>query len=161
MKISLARSTSIRAMAGKTLPFRIERLVRMPGARRRPMFRRRALIAGLSIPTIVLAALLPNVAPASAEPFAYTTNQGSSSVSVIDTATNTVVATVPVGSGPFGLEVTPDGAFVYVANVGSNSVSVIDTATNAVMATVPVGDFPRAVALTPPGAFVYVAIDRG
>jgi YVTN family beta-propeller protein len=46
--------------------------------------------------------------PAEAAPFAYVTN-GGSSVSVIDTATNTVVATVGVGSLPFGVAVTPDG----------------------------------------------------
>jgi YVTN family beta-propeller protein len=36
--------------------------------------------------------------PSSAEPFAYTTNQGTNTVSVIDTAINTVVDTVPEGN---------------------------------------------------------------
>jgi YVTN family beta-propeller protein len=35
--------------------------------------------------------------PVEAAPFAYVTNAGDGTVSVIDTATNTVVATVPVG----------------------------------------------------------------
>ena len=35
--------------------------------------------------------------------FAYITNQGSNSVSVIDTATNTVTDTIPVGNNPFGI----------------------------------------------------------
>jgi YVTN family beta-propeller protein len=35
--------------------------------------------------------------PAAAQSFAYVTNSDSNNVSVIDTATNTVVATVPVG----------------------------------------------------------------
>ena len=47
---------------------------------------------------------------------------------MIDTATNTVVATVPVGSFPFGIAITPDGTTAYVVNNGSNTVSVIDTA---------------------------------
>ena len=38
--------------------------------------------------------------PAEAAPFAYVTNSSSGTVSVIDTATNTVVATIPVGSVP-------------------------------------------------------------
>ena len=38
-------------------------------------------------------------------------------VSVIDTATNTVTATVPVGSYPIGVAVTPDGTKVYVAKL--------------------------------------------
>ena len=58
--------------------------------------------------------------------FAYVTNLNSNSVSVIDLASNTVTATVTVGSGPFGVAITPNGAFAYVANTGSNSVSVID-----------------------------------
>jgi YVTN family beta-propeller protein len=41
-------------------------------------------------------------APAEAQPFAYVANDASNVVTVIDTATNTVVATVPVGNGPEG-----------------------------------------------------------
>ena len=69
----------------------------------------------------------------------YVTNYDSNNVSVIDTATNTVVATVTVGSDPFGVSENPAGTKVYVANQGSNNVSVIDTATNTVVATVPAG----------------------
>jgi YVTN family beta-propeller protein len=69
------------------------------------------------------------------------TINNSGSVSVIDTATNTVPATVSVGSSPQGVAVNPAGTRVYVANAGSNSVSVIDTATNTVVATVSVGFF--------------------
>jgi DNA-binding beta-propeller fold protein YncE len=53
-------------------------------------------------------------------------------VSVIATATNTLNATIPVGGGPFGVAVSPDGSKVYVANTVSNNVSVIATATNMV-----------------------------
>jgi YVTN family beta-propeller protein len=102
---------------------------------------------------------------AAAAPFAYVTNGGSifsnGTVSVIDTATNTVVATVTVGGFPAGVAVTPDGKLVYVANGRSpppiGSVSVIDTATNTVVATVPVGNAPEGVAVTPDGKHAYVA----
>jgi YVTN family beta-propeller protein len=63
----------------------------------------------------------------------------SGSVSVIDTATNTVVAGVGVGNSPFGVAITPDGTRAHVTNESSNTVSVIDTASNTVVATVPVG----------------------
>lgn len=92
-----------------------------------------------------------------ADPFAYVTNSGSNTVSVIATATNSVVATVPVGTNPEGVAVTPDGGFVYVGNQGSGSISVIATATNAVVATIAVGGMPLLVAITPDGAHVYVA----
>jgi YVTN family beta-propeller protein len=68
---------------------------------------------------------------------AYITNQSSNDVSVIHTATNKVVATIPVGTFPFGVAVTQDGSKVYVANRGSGTVSVIATATNTVLTTIP------------------------
>ena len=64
-------------------------------------------------------------------------------VSVIDTATNTVIGSaIPVGISPDGVAVTSDGSKVYVSNGGSNNVSVIDTATKMVVATIPVGASP-------------------
>jgi YVTN family beta-propeller protein len=84
--------------------------------------------------------------------FAYVTNAGSDTVSVIDTATNTVTTTVTVGSGPGGVAITPDGAFAYATNVNSGNVSVIDTASNTVTTTVPVGSYPIGVAITPDAA---------
>jgi YVTN family beta-propeller protein len=66
------------------------------------------------------------------------------SVSVIDTARNTVSATVPVGNGPEGLAVTADGSKVYVANVWDYNVSVINAANNKVSTTIPVGVNPQA-----------------
>ncbi len=60
--------------------------------------------------------------------------------SVIDTATNTVIATIPVGVQPAGVAVSADGSKVYVANHRqAGTVSVIDTATNTVTATIPFG----------------------
>ncbi|MFF3159277.1 putative Ig domain-containing protein, partial [Streptomyces sp. NPDC057910] len=81
---------------------------------------------------------------------AYVTNNGSNNVSVIDTGSNTVTATVPVGTTPQGVAVTPDGTHAYVTNNGSNNVSVIDTGSNTVTATVPVISLPAGVAVTSP-----------
>ena len=88
---------------------------------------------------------------------AYVTNCNSNTVSVIATATNTVTATIPVGSVPCGVAVTPDGGTAYVTNGRDNTVSVIATATNTVTATIPVGRRPEGVAVTPDGSAVYVA----
>src|SRR6266446_3404301 len=93
---------------------------------------------------------------------AYITNFHGNTVSVIATATNTVVGLpIPVGTLPLGVAVTPDGSTVYVANSGDGSVngtvSVIATATNTVTATIPVGNLPVGVAVTPDGSKVYVA----
>jgi YVTN family beta-propeller protein len=87
--------------------------------------------------------------PVQAQTRAYVTNTFSNSVSVIDTTSNTVVATVGVGANPAELAITPDGTRAYVANESSSSVSVIDTASSTVVATVPVGVTPFGVAITP------------
>ena len=77
-------------------------------------------------------------------------------LSVIDTATNTVTATVMIGGTPGAIAITPNGAFAYVPSYEANTVMVIDTATNTVTATVPSGNGPSGVAITPNGAFAYV-----
>jgi YVTN family beta-propeller protein len=78
-------------------------------------------------------------------------------VSVIDTGTNSVTATLTVGSGPRGVAITPDGSTAYVANGGGETVSVIDTGTNSVTATLTVGSNPTGVAFTPNSATAYVS----
>ena len=72
-------------------------------------------------------------------------------MSVIDTATNTVSATVTVGTQPIGVAITSDGTRVYVTNYASNTVSVIDAATNMVSATVTVGSGPTGWPSPPTG----------
>jgi YVTN family beta-propeller protein len=79
--------------------------------------------------------------PALAAPFGYISD-GISNVLVIDTATNTVVATVPVGNRPQGVIVSPDGKHAYVANLYDATVSVIDTTSRTVVATIPVDITP-------------------
>jgi YVTN family beta-propeller protein len=93
----------------------------------------------------------------SAAPFAYVPNCLDDTVSVIDTATNTVVDTVPVGRNPMAAAVHPDGSRVYVVESYLNHVSVISTATNTVVARVEVQEDPRGLAVHPDGSRVYVA----
>ncbi len=99
-------------------------------------------------------ALLPAISWAA--PFAYIANFNSSNVSVIDTASNTVVATVAVGTNPQGVSVNPAGTRVYVTNLADSTVSVINTASNTVTATVAVGASPYGVSVNPAGTRAYV-----
>jgi YVTN family beta-propeller protein len=78
-------------------------------------------------------------------------------VAVIDTAANTVIATIVAGNSSIGIALTPDGSKAYVTNGLSNNVAVIDTATNTVTATVTVGSHPFGVSVTPDGSKVFVA----
>ena len=114
----------------------------------------RSLAFILAVPAVVSAIAGTR---AFAAPVAYITNFEDDTVSVLDTATETVTATVPVGADPYGVAVGPDGRRVYVANVEDATVSVLDTATNTIVDTVPVGASPAGIAVDPAGTRAYVA----
>jgi YVTN family beta-propeller protein len=87
---------------------------------------------------------------------AYVTNFNTGTVSVIDTANNTELTTIAVGSHPIAVVTNPDATRAFVANQNSSSVSVINTASNMVIQTIAVGLGPTGIAITPDGASVYV-----
>jgi YVTN family beta-propeller protein len=87
----------------------------------------------------------------------YVANNGSASVTVINSVTENSVATIPVGTNPNAIAINPVTNTIYVTNGGSGSVSVINGANNTVTATVTVGTSPRAVAVDPLANVVYVA----
>ena len=89
--------------------------------------------------------------------FAYVANQFSNNVSVVNTKTNKVVITIPVGAHPTGVSANPDGSRVYVTNNTDGTVSVINTVTNKVTTTIPVGGGPYGICVSPDGSHVYVA----
>ena len=62
---------------------------------------------------------------------AYVANTPADTVDVIDTATDAIVARVPVGIDPVAVAVRPDGREVWVSNHVSDSVSVIDADPNS------------------------------
>src|SRR5271163_4285118 len=76
-------------------------------------------------------------------------------VSVIDSTTNKVTATIPISPDPLDITISPNGRFAFVGGF-SGAVSVIDTRTNVVTATIRVGRTPRAIAFTPDGVFAFV-----
>ncbi|HEU4508850.1 MAG TPA: beta-propeller fold lactonase family protein [Pyrinomonadaceae bacterium] len=115
-------------------------------------------VLGSTLQVLLFALLLAGfgASAALAQTRAYVTNNNDDTVSVIDTATNSVIATVPVGASPAGVAVTPNGRFAYVTNQLGNSVSVISALSNTVVATIPVQSFPKAIAMHHSGAFAYV-----
>jgi len=100
--------------------------------------------------------LFPPKACGAPGPFAYVANINSNTVSVINVPTSLLVNTIPVGSGPWGVAVSPDQTQVYVSNNHGNNVSVISTASSSVVATIPVQSSPFGVAFTPDGTAAYV-----
>lgn len=94
--------------------------------------------------------------PAQAGYFVYVVD-GRNDVSIIDTATKSVVATIRVAGSASGIALTPDGNYVYVTNYDADSVSVIRTTSKAVTGNIPVGRSPNSVAITSDGTRAYVS----
>ena len=97
------------------------------------------------------------------QPYAYVGNMGENGdpanddLSIIDLATNTVIATVPVGDNPQGVAVNPAGTAVYTANTGDNSFTVIDTTTlESTTIPGPGGTGATGVAVHPNGERIYI-----
>jgi YVTN family beta-propeller protein len=84
--------------------------------------------------------------------FVYVTNGGFDTVSVIATANDEVIDTIPVEGNPRGVAITPDGTKAYVVSSKSHDVSVIATDGHKVIATIPVTNgWPSRVAISPDG----------
>ncbi len=76
--------------------------------------------------------------------FVYCGSRDNSMLIVIDVATNTVVAEVPMPDGveePRTVAVTPDGSKVLVACVGSMDLVIINTADNTIKNTISLADY--------------------
>jgi YVTN family beta-propeller protein len=85
----------------------------------------------------------------------YIPNTGDSTVSVIDSASDTVIATTSTSLPCWDAAVSPDGTTALIVDNGGK-VSVIDTSSNAVSTTLTVGNSPEAVAFAPDGKTAFV-----
>lgn len=106
------------------------------------------------------------------------------SVWVVDTASNSAIATIPAGSDPEAIAITPDGKHAYVTSITCGqllcsgpenppqlaSVEVIDTASNSLNATITIGNLPTVqtpgallsgIAISPDGTRAYVSNGQG
>ena len=83
------------------------------------------------------------------------------SVAAIDTATNTLKYTIPVGKGPWtnrsDIAVTPDSKRVYVATPSGSDVLAIDTASFRIADTIPTTIGISDITISPDGKRVYAA----
>lgn len=95
---------------------------------------------------------------------AYVTNSAGSTITIIDTATNTVTGTITGFDGPSGMAI--NGTTAYVNNYGASggvgsgngtTVSVVNLLTLAIVATITTDQAPAALALSPDGTQLYVA----
>jgi YVTN family beta-propeller protein len=73
------------------------------------------------------------------EKFAYVATGDANSVTVLDTATDKIIRTIPVGMDPWRAYASPNGKHMIVPNNGDQTVSVIDVASHSLVATLPGG----------------------
>jgi YVTN family beta-propeller protein len=97
---------------------------------------------------------------ASAPPLAYVANEGSGSLSIIDTTTDKVVGEIPAGQKPRGTVVTRDGLTAYVSDQPNNRLLVIDLAQRRVSGSIGLGESPEGVGLSPDGRWVVAAVEE-
>ena len=86
----------------------------------------------------------------------YVSSTDTASVKVIDTADDTIIASIDVGAKPAGVAVTPDGTRVVVSVGGADELAIIDTNTDAVIKRVPVAA-AHASCISADGHYAYVA----
>jgi YVTN family beta-propeller protein len=92
----------------------------------------------------VLAIIISAIAPSLSSPIVHA---------------DSVVATITVGTGPYGAIYNPITGHVYTADIASSTVSVIDTASNSVLTTIhlPNNYTPRELALDTKRNYIYTA----
>ena len=87
---------------------------------------------------------------------AYVTNASDGTMTVVNLADNSVLATVPVGVSPTAVVVNSAGTRAYVTNGTAGTVTVVNTTNNTVVKTIKVGANPTSLALTPDGTRLLV-----
>jgi YVTN family beta-propeller protein len=92
--------------------------------------------------------------------WAYVTNGGDNTLSVVDTTLLKVVDTIPTGAFPHGIRLSPDGKQAYVANLKGGTVSVIDTESRKEVNQIPVGKGPAQVGFTSDSQLAFVSLSQ-
>ena len=113
----------------------------MPSSLSSPVVR----FSALALTTLALTGCkrfrFPDVTPGYRE-FAYVSNGGANTVSILDLVYLRQDRTLQVGQNPTGLATNPKRNEVYAVNTQSGSVSVIDAERNSVVAMIGVGRRP-------------------
>ncbi len=112
----------------------------------------------------------------SSAPRIYVTNEVSGDMSVIDSGTHKVIATIPLGKRPRGIHASPDGKTIYVALSGSpvagpdvdestlppadkraDGIGVFDVAQNKLVRIIPGGSDPENFDVSKDGKELFIA----
>ena len=97
---------------------------------------------------------------ATAAPLAYVSNEGSGTLSIIDTATDQVIGEIAAGQKPRGAVVSKDGRTLYVSDRGTNSLVMVDLQKRAAAGSIALGESPEGVGISPDGRWVAAAVEE-
>jgi YVTN family beta-propeller protein len=96
-----------------------------------------------------------------------TADNPSTTVSIVDVTTFSVIATIETGKGAHGVVIDPSSRYAYITNIYENTVSVIDIEQKAVIATISSGAAPNGIsfstlpALAAPSPEIQLEIPEG
>src|SRR5450755_289714 len=112
--------------------------------------------------TVIGAAILTMATALSAlaAPFAYVSNEGSASVSVIDTATDKVTATFNVGGKPRGIALSADRKRLYLSDQTGNAALIIDASNGTLLGRTALGSSPEGIYLSTDGRLLSAAVEE-
>ena len=94
---------------------------------------------------------------------AWVSAEAGGNVTVIDVATDSVLAQFPIRDGktkPVRIAFSPDGRLAYITEGAGASVSIVDVARQTVIDSIAVGRRPWGIALSPDGSRLYTADGR-
>jgi YVTN family beta-propeller protein len=127
---------------------------------------------GAGTPPLAEPGRLATAPAAESRYFIYISNEYDASVSVIDSATDEVIRTIPIAGRPGevrprGMAVSPDGRLIYVAvsdffplmETPEDKIAVIDVLSNEVVLEIAAGGNPERVAISPDGTQVWAALE--
>jgi YVTN family beta-propeller protein len=89
----------------------------------------------------------------------YTGCYGGAAIAVINAASASLAATIPLpqAAEPYGLTISPDGRYLYASDNLTGRLFVVDAPARRVVDSVPVGLHPALIARSPDGKTLYVA----
>ena len=118
-------------------------------------------VEGASVPTVIVGGTPYGVAVTPDGKYVYVTNF--ENVTVIDTATNKVIASIATAEFPMGIAITPDGKYAYVTHSTDPPIaSVISTAANTVVDTIELEHSANGgIAITHDGKYAYLTNSEG
>ncbi len=112
--------------------------------------------------TVEAETFLGGVAVSADGTYAYVTNSSVNTLSVINTATNAITATIPFGQSPGDVAFTPNGARAYIVNESPGTLSVVNTVDRVVLVNLDIvtgTSGPADISISHDGARAFVAND--